>query len=221
MTPRDAHLRPIRHVLREFERFTRPYPRSPGDPAPVGRPGTGWATRHRLGGDVRLGDPAPVGRPGTDWAAISRHPIRMGRLTLRNAPRPRVGRVSTLRRGPGDRLARYSVRGAGTDGVSTGHQERGITGTTRRPPRRCVPPRSERRRPPPMCRPLRDVVGLRRLARDGRGERSAGGAEGPTRRSPCQPASTPPPAAPPPPRRRAPGSRPATDPGLSGRPSCC
>ena len=118
MTPRDAHLRPIRHVPREFERFTRPYPRSPGDPAPVGRrcpigrPGTDWATRHRLG------DPAPIGRPGTDWAAISRHPIRMGRLTLRNAPRPRVGRVSTLRRGPGDRLARYSVRGAGTDGVS-------------------------------------------------------------------------------------------------------
>ena len=75
MTPRDAHLRPIRHVPREFERFTRPYPRSPGDPAPVGRrcpigrPGTGWAaisdwaTRHRLGGDI-----APSDQDGTSHA---------------------------------------------------------------------------------------------------------------------------------------------------------
>lgn len=63
MTPRDAHLRHIRRVRRAFERFTRAYPRSPGDPAPIGS-------------DHRLGNPAPTGQPGTDRAI--RHRPRLG-----------------------------------------------------------------------------------------------------------------------------------------------
>src|SRR5665811_1491347 len=74
----------------------------------AGRSGTGpdWATRPRSG-------TGPIGRPGPDRAAISRHPIMTGRLTLQNAANHGFRRVSTLRRGPGDRLARYSVGPAG------------------------------------------------------------------------------------------------------------
>src|SRR5450830_1298523 len=83
------------------------YPRSTGDAAlaAIGRPGPGRAAI-------------------TDWAAISRHPIRTGRLTLGNAPKPRVGRVSTLRRSPGDRLARYSMWGCGPAGRRNGRGQR-------------------------------------------------------------------------------------------------
>jgi hypothetical protein len=114
MTPCGAHLRPIRRLLREFESFTRAYPRSPDDPGRIGRRSP-IGPRYRAirsGGDVSRSEtrrnPGLAAFPRSAWAqAIGWHDIRCGAPGLRACQCAGAGRRSA-----------DHVYGAASDGAS-------------------------------------------------------------------------------------------------------